>query len=104
MTSKIHTLLNQRALGVTHNLYSIREAAVVALVLLPVLGDHVDGLGVQQRLRVRDGGERGGGRVRDAQPRGVTRVVVRVQRTGVGHVTRGVRGNLRSRPQVEASQ
>ena len=76
----------------------------MTLVLLPVLGDHVDGLGVQQGLRVRDGGEGGRGRVRDAKPGGVSRVIMRVQRAGVGHVTRGVRGNLMSRPQVEAGQ
>ena len=51
-----------------------------------MLGDHVDGLGVQQRLRVRHRGEGGRGRVTDPQPRAVAGVVVRVQRARVRRV------------------
>ena len=62
---------------------------------VPVSGDHVDGLGVEDWLRV-SGGEGGGGGVTDPQPGGVTTVVVRVQRPRVPRQGGGLQAGQRA--------
>ena len=69
------------------------KAVVVARV--PVSGDHVDGLGVEDWLRV-SGGEGGGGGVTDPQSGGVTAVVVRVQGARVAHHGGGLQAGQRA--------
>ena len=72
--------LDKRTLGVDDHIIDIVVVVVDLVVgLAPGLRDHVDGLGVEQRLRVRDAGQRGGGWVTDAESGGVAGVVVRVQ-------------------------